>query len=501
MSVWVLTFLKNSRSYSTLVTWATTNTRHHFFMAWSRYKPTKKLIWKTVRGKVILCGWRWVWDTPNIDEQLLPGDTHQHNWRFIHLAPDDHFWYYLFTRDGPYGQEIQGPLVHVPPFLPFYWTARMYVATNLKGIFYTNTFSGPGGAPPIWYTVNGGLFSLKIKQLCADPLGAEYGQYAIAGDPGDHILYRRWPSLSPAWIPILTNDQAEDLTGTTGGNFRWVTTTVNRPAYVYLLFTGTIATRHTWLFRSPDYGATWTVHSIYLGTYNYNAGNLSIGILSGSSPHPPGDVIYATLNCYIGGRSYIFFSSDNGDTWSAEDFTGVMQNVLRCLVDPTDQSIVYMGGFGAAHFPRQLFRSADHGTTMVNISDTEDQVIAITPYPGNLWIDPSLHQSLRVLQANHVWTTPDSGANWTDHGETEHPVTRHLELWENPTRLYLARDTSPPGYPFPDTPHVIFVSDNEGATMEGKGGPNTWHFEGMGDSIPYNCGGVSLQGILPLPPY
>ncbi|GAH30601.1 unnamed protein product, partial [marine sediment metagenome] len=284
-SWWALTHLSHTRSWSELYVQAFTNFPDHLWMAYAFHKPRRQAIWRVVRGKDVFCGYKYIWDTPIIVEQNRPGDTDDHVWLLQQLESHRHIWYYLFAPLGPYGLEIQGPLMHVPPPEVHLWTSKMIVGTNQKGIFYTWSFTGPGGDHPVWKTYNGGLYSLDIWQLCPDPLGVEYRHYCIAGVGTNRILYKRVPPIAPGWFPILTAAQACTLTGTTGGTLRWITTNVNHPSYLYVLFTGTIDHLQAFLLRSPDYGATWTAHDISVGVYLYSTGNLSIGILQGSSPH------------------------------------------------------------------------------------------------------------------------------------------------------------------------------------------------------------------------
>ncbi len=500
-SWWVLTYLNHTRSWNELYVCAWTNFPDHLWMAYAFHKPRRKAIWKVIRGKQVFCGYKYIWDTPIIVEQNWPGDTSDHVWLLQNLESDVHIWYYLFAPLGPYGLEIQGPLMHVPPPEIHLWTEKMYVGTNFKGVFYTDSFSGPGGPPPVWRPSNGGLYSLHIWQLEPDPLGVQYRHYALAGDPGERILYHRVPPVSPAWLPLLTGPQSRALSGLSGGTMWWLATNINHPGYLYLLVSGFVNGQNcARLLRSPDYGATWTKSDIHDG-FVYGVGNLSTGILQGSSPHPAGDVIYATVNHEWGGRSYIHRSYDNAETFTQGGYTGLMLHPCRCLVDPTDQSIVYMGGYGIGYFPMQLFRSASHGGVWVNISDTEKLGTYIYANRANLWIDPTNHEFLRVLQDNHIWESPNSGLTWEDWGATQIYSRRHTALWENPDRLYLARDTSGSGPPPSPLNHVIFVSDTHGIYMEGKAGAHAYFPDGGGDSIPYNCGGVCLQGIMLFPPY
>jgi len=115
MTWWTLTFLENTRAWTSLFTQAQTNLADHLFMAWSTVKPARTRIYRTVRGKTIWCGYKYIWNTPNIVEQNQSGDTLEHTFGLISLQPTHHVWYYLFAIAGPYGQPCQGPLIHVPP--------------------------------------------------------------------------------------------------------------------------------------------------------------------------------------------------------------------------------------------------------------------------------------------------------------------------------------------------------------------------------------------------
>lgn len=119
MTWWVLSLLYNSRAWTTLYTLAWTNREAHLFMAWANYKPARHKVYKNVRGAMIHCGYRWIWDTPNLTEQSEPGDTYTHTFRLAALGPPDHIWYYLFSPAPDLTRECQGPLIHIePPEIP-----------------------------------------------------------------------------------------------------------------------------------------------------------------------------------------------------------------------------------------------------------------------------------------------------------------------------------------------------------------------------------------------
>jgi len=116
-----------------------------------------------------------------------------------------------------------------------------------------------------------------------------------------------------------------------------------------------------------------------------------------------------------------------------------------------------------------------------------------------MWVNPSDHHSALLIQNDMIHTTSDYGLTWPDHGPLAYTAEQLTILWENPHNLCLARVASAPAPPSLLSQHVIFTSTDYGATMEGKAGANCHLPDGAGDSIPYNCGGISEQGIIILP--
>ncbi len=112
---WILTYLDNYRPPHSLTVLAETNMHAHLFMKWSRFKPSRRPIYKRVRAVNVWCGYEYIWDTPHLVEQAQPGNTFEHLFGPIPLATIDHVWYYLFSIGERPFKECQGPLIHVPP--------------------------------------------------------------------------------------------------------------------------------------------------------------------------------------------------------------------------------------------------------------------------------------------------------------------------------------------------------------------------------------------------
>lgn len=499
MTWWVLTSSKHFPRPTSLRVLATTNLLDHLFMAWSYYQPSRTPIYRTIRGLRVHCGYKYVWDTPFIAEQTQSGDTFTHTFDLSALTPATTIWYYLFAPGGPGNFQIQGPLQSVKLPLTEPWPWELYVATRQKGFFYTRTFTGPHADQPTWKTFNDGLHSLHIWQLEPDPLDPAACHFCIAGNEGNRTVYRRRPAVSPAWTPILTLAQARATTFADSGTFRWVAANSHFPGYLYVLFSSTVPAEGVWCIRSTDYGDSWMVFQIDVGLPDSRSGNIMAGLAQGTSPHAPGTVLYAAISTTPIGPTEIWLSLDHGATWNIRCNLGAGTITPRCLVDPTNQAILYFGFYTNPIHPHELARSEDHGAAPVEIDDPHHLGILIDPYYGSLWIWPVDHRWLRVLHSRHVWQTTDYCLTWTDLGETMRPTDHLLVQHNNPDHQFLARFSSTEPHPFPHGPHVLHVSEDDAAVMWEKAGRHAGFDDGGDDSIPWNCGGVSHQGIMPLP--
>lgn len=380
-----------------------------------------------------------------------------------------------------------------PPEPPGGWRKKQHILTRAKGVYYTEDFSGPGGGNPTWMPTNGGLDSLVCVQGVPDPWEPAERQFLIAGAAGSRKVYRRIVSVSDDWVPVLTNAEAVALTGSVSGTIHWICGNINRQGYFYVLFNSALTDNGIWCLRTPDYGDNWFPFQIFSGTSNYAAGNIQAGAFKGTSGYPAGDVIYATVCTGAGGYNRIRVSLDNAATWPGNyDWGGVSQWANRVLVDGSDQSIVY-AGFNVNG--TDLKRSTQHGAGPVEVDGANQLGIALWHGYGTAWVHIWNKNLMRILKDDHIWTTTNYCTTWIDYGITDMHVDIISVVHDSPYNLYLARKESgtiPPGL---DQPHVIFVSDDEGQTMEGKAGAHADQADGGGDSIPYNCGGVAEEGI------
>lgn len=498
MTWWVLTYYQDYLYPTSFRHIAGTNNPDHLFMKWSTTRPYRSRIMRTQRGKLTFCGYLYYWDTPNTTEQTESGDTYTHSFWLPDLPPLSTIWFYINAPYGPYDREIQGPLCHVTLPPTYDWPSNVLVATKDKGVFSTHSFTGPDGPQCTWVPRNAGLWDLSVRQLATDLYDPHSRHYCITDGPAGTILYRRQPALSNAWVTILADTTAIALTGASGGALRWVATNWNRPGYLYALFEGIHNVDPVWCLRSPDYGATWAAFNAATGVIHQNVGNILAGFAQGTSPHLAGDVIYFAWTGHVAGHQRISASFDNGDTWAIQDEQGFSLATPRCHVDPTDQSIVYLGAAMSGYWPRPLYRSEEHGLNLVQVDLGNSLAPLLDPFPAPIWGHLTNNAFIKILRGGHVWQTWDYCASWEDLGATQIPVVRMTIPHPTPGFYYLGREISGSQPPPGSNPHVLFISEDHGATMIGKSGRNPDLPDGAGDSIPFDCGGIAYDGILPI---
>lgn len=507
MTWWALTQHAPDATFNSLTLRSNTNNPAHCFASWAYHKPARHRLYKTVRGKLIPCGYRYIWDSPNVAEQTQPGDTLFHRINLTDLSLGATIWYYVWAPEGPAGLNCQGPLMHYTLPLAPYWPRKMYVATRGRGLYYTRTMTGPGGDHPRWVNIIHGLHSTVIWQLAPDLLAPAERLYAIAGDAASRVLYRldlpdiRWwwplaPALWTDWKPLISTADICARVGCADGEICWVTSDINHPGFYYLLFNSGLTQQGTWCLVSHDYGDTWDAWEIYTGVFNYRAGNIVAGIVQSAPPSPPFNILYAALCTGAGGHAQMYASEDLGVTWNHMSQTGSSIQVPRCTIDPTSLATIYMTAHVDLANPHELFRSQNKGTVFSEIDGTEHFGFRIDVPLGNMWIHPRDRADIRVLITNVLWRTADTWTTWRAPTYPPHPVGRLSIISHSPDYLYLGRATSAPEPPDPHPPHVLFVSQDAGETMWGKAGEHAGEPDGGGDSIPFNCGGISLDGIL-----
>lgn len=496
MPRWTLQMLTHIVTATTLRVITNTSRQDHLFLSWSYTRPATELIYRTVRGKLIRCGYKYIWDTPTTVEQIEDGATWTHTFYLTNLVAGSRLWYYLHAPCPPSEWETQGPLQMIDLLHAGPPGSYLYFASRYLGMFMTTTFSAIGDPQPVWVPDNDGLLSLEISQAVLDPSIPEHYRYVIAGP---HLYRMHNPvDFGPATATIiLSQPEAIALTGSPDGDILWIEPNRRHPGMLHVLFNSQYASNGFWHLRSLDYGAHWTAHQIDATPFNYIAGNIMAGFNKGTSPHGEGDVLYVPLNVELGGNPHVARSIDQGITWTTLGAPGRATETERprLHVDPANQAVVYLG-----NNPRhpELYRSPDHGDTWARVDQGEP--ITITLHNG------AYHAVLRTHEANPdlvrlftrfwVYTSHDFCASWQGTLNLAEPLRTGRFTTGNPNLLYLAKVVSGTPPPVDHGSSVIFISDDEGLSYYPKAGANPHLADGGGDSIPYSCGGAAHDGIL-----
>ena len=504
---WFLEYQDVLPTWNALTVQAATTSPQHLFMAWSYHQPAKQPVYREVRGKRILCGFTYIWNTPRIQEQTEYGDTTTHTMPIINLTPRSTIWFYLYTPWGPYYRQCQGPLTHVTlPELSF-WVQRAYAATNRYGVYFTDNLTVNKGSPagvPTWTQTNNGLpENINFLAFTCDPFNPSFRQYFLDWT----ALYRR---TGNPWQPVLTRKQILQYTGANdvaASRFpnAGLATNNNQPGYVATTFVAQHTVRDATQYRnyfclSSNYGATWTIITAEDGTLNlpWPAG-LSWGYRQGASPYPPGRVIYSMAR--KANQAYSLQSIDGGYTWTATLIgTAVPQDPYTAyegtiLVDPNQQNIVYFTGCIDATENYRIKRSTDHGQTWSYYDDNAD-----APLGGRVsyhLINKSSDARLRVGTERvrlDLYRTINDGVTWQHNSTPVHsPSLSITTVPDAGASLYILGTF----YDHEMNYHLLWCSSDEGQTLYPKSGRHPQiPVTGGGDSIPYDSEGI--RGFYPI---
>ncbi len=375
------------------------------------------------------------------------------------------------------------------------WRAKVYLATKVKGIYYTENFSGPGAPMPTWETVNDGLGTLNTRAIVGDPFGPKDRQYARTTEPKIYIRENGGP-----WSMILDGAIINALAiGPSVGSLKLIgpKCNINATGHVYVLASfqdGGAYGNVLYFLKSTNYGAagTWSavrVHDVWAITVT--AIDLAVGAFKGSSSYPAGYVIYAVFRTGLFANLYMRVSVDQGTIWGSAiglyncAASGVGGELSR---SPADQDIIYQVGWGSdvGGERHTLVKSSNRGGSFV-----VRWVCAFSPEmtqrPSVYMWDPT--EGYMAGGAYKLYWTEEDWVTYETHTNTEKfRVDKCSRVTDAPEKLYglCAFD--------PDTqqgeiPHVIAASINRGDDWEGKAGPNAGNSPYV-DSIPDDCGGA-----------
>jgi len=352
------------------------------------------------------------------------------------------------------------------------WPSKIFVATTILGVYYTDDFSDPD-VQPTWTAVNAGLPALDCQEFDLDPFDQLGRQYVLLA--ANETLYRR--ENGGNWTSILTPSQARTICGQTGGTMglKSFCADLSVPGRLWALFRWNT---NAYAIRSDDYGDNWT--GILICDVNVE----DVWHIR-SSGNYVWTVIYAgTLFLHA---DWVFYSSNLGISWGQyNDWDGHYFDY-----NPLTPGQIYeVTGIGASHDLTRI-TSGGVGTNL-------QTNIAVPGRQDCMWfdyVDPDHHREFADFKL-HVttdeWDTIDSSLD-IDHDPISFAPWAGVDVDQMIVGFY----TDSPG----GTHHVI-------GTLYGEADTTPHHIAGTNvdtppytDSIPYSAGNKPCQrGIRALQP-
>lgn len=366
------------------------------------------------------------------------------------------------------------PAPPLPP--PVEWPTIVYVATKAKGAYVSEDFTGPDGDMPSWAKLTGGEGTLNdIRVAALSPVNATL----FALKEADESVHR-WTS-GAGWEEILNTTEAATLVSQPYAEIKWVTCDAAGNLYAYCL-TGNSTTQY-WadVLKSVDDGDSWTYESnvLYYMFSLYAVGNLIVEGTSG----------WASIDrASGGGKAELYFGTVGVDSWTlAQVASGNWlpaiyrtPNGATWTTGANGQPLILSGTTwltptAAADY---MCGRLTHGWPKFAAWNTD--LIVTTGEPGSAF-------------ENHLHYTDDNFETAYDSGAVGREVDILHAVPNYPPNLIMARnDSATVG-----APHVLFVSDDLGATTPVERAGDTPSNPATTDSIPYDCGGVCANGVLP----
>jgi len=178
-------------------------------------------------------------------------------------------------------------------------------ATNQNGVYYTADVGIKGDPQPEWYTINTGLTELALDLFVVDPYFPTQYQFAI----GANKIFRNTNIVTGNWSEILPAES---------GNLYGIGPDDGEPGRYYALAGenfNTVNDGRVRLYKSSDFGETWDGGATIwtnetVGAFD-NVPLRSLGTLVARDR-----TIWYTSNITGGGQCYIWYSANDGATWT-----------------------------------------------------------------------------------------------------------------------------------------------------------------------------------------
>ena len=381
------------------------------------------------------------------------------------------------------------PIPFVPPYVEQLWPTRVYVATKLDGVFYTNTFGGPDDAMPTWTRLNalsGSGYLTTCDGLHVVPGGAY--QYVITERNADDAkVYRR---TSGDWYEILDAATFKATyawaSGWSTARFSWIT---SYGSTLYVMMTA--GSSGMKLIQSTDYGDTWSLLANISGwAYSSGAGAGNFIIEAGAG--------YMVVNRAGGGAGGTYYYSNAGMTaWTdtASEYGGSNYHTGMHRINGESYLHAYLSNGGTYE---RLLRRYDDGLSPPFYTPAASDWEMINVDLADGWPFMVYVGGVEYLIPRATYAAPNRLLSSADGWETKTTPAAAIgriinAIYSSPyvgTNFILGRAS--------DTatnvdPHHIYVSAAGDGITDRSGdhaaNPTTT------DSIPYDCGGICANGI------
>lgn len=298
---------------------------------------------------------------------------------------------------------------------------------------------------------------------------------------------------SDNWQEVFTKAAAETLAGTDLGDFGWaeINSAPGKEGCMYCRAKTILPypnSNNLYLFKSPDYGASWAIRgTVKASVYLLDIGGIWAGRVTG-------DIMYLTDNHGLTANAYSHYSSDEGASWDEKGPShGVSLWLTRMMIDPTSEATSYIG---RATNAVNLERATTVSGSFSECDGAHEAGIGIYYGYGAGWISAHNSGYIRVAKAGALFHTDDNCTTWTETAiivPGDGVFEKAIWGWDKkPENIGIAvRTGAEDAYP-----QSLVSTDDIGANWHMKSGAHPdIEDTGDGDSIPWNCGGVSENGL------
>ena len=274
------------------------------------------------------------------------------------------------------------------------WPRRIYVATTVLGVYYTEDFTDPA-VQPTWTAINTGLAATDCKEFFLDPFDPADRQYVLL--EANRILYRR--DGGGNWAAILTPADCDTLLSTTQCTIGGFCTDPSIDGRLWAIVGSASSVDPPdgwWAIYSDDYGDSWTATTkAYSGIQTHDLGSI----------RAYGDNLYYSRSSGVGANSYVGISDDGGATWtySARNLPGTIYPI--CLNSLTPTFIYTEAGVG---LDLQKVTNAAVSTML------QDDLGP--PRYDSMWFHPTDDQHQRLIRDSTVYVTGNAWTGISDGG-------------------------------------------------------------------------------------